>query len=126
VAVRLHAGLEVDGAILVAEGVGGLRRSVEPLGDVVDVRHRRRERDDPWVLQPTEPRDGDLEDGAARFTVEEVHLVDDDTVYVSHERVPRSVVFPRRAVGLLRGRDEHVRALGPPWIEVALAGDDVH
>ncbi|CDK40314.1 hypothetical protein BN903_103 [Halorubrum sp. AJ67] len=126
VRVRLYARLQIDRAVLVAERVGRLRGRVEPLGDIVDVRHRRGERDDAGVLKPAEPRDGDLQHRAALLGVEQVDLVDDDAVHVGDKGVARGVVFPRRAVGLLRGRHQHVRALGAARVQVALAGDDVH
>jgi len=54
VAVGLDVGVELDGAIRLAELEGRLRRCVEPAGHVVDVRHRRRQRDDPGCTEPAE------------------------------------------------------------------------
>jgi hypothetical protein len=125
VAIGLDVGVEFDGAVVVVEVEGrGLWR-VEPRGDLLDVGHRRRERDDSRIAEPAEAGDGDLQRGAASLGVQQVDLVDDDGVHVRDEVVAVGVVLARRRVDLLRRHHEDVRPAGAARIEVALARDDV-
>ncbi len=126
VGVRLHVRVQIDGAVVVAELEGGLRRRVEPIGHVAHVRHRRRERDDAGVTEAAEARDGHFEDGPALFGIEEVDLVDDTAVDVRDERVAGRIVFSGRRVGLFGRHHEDVGAFGATRVQIAFTRNDVH
>ncbi len=64
-----------------------LVRRVEPLGDIIDVAHRRREGDHTQVTETAQPRDCHLKDTPPTVGIQQVHLVDYTAVHVPDELV---------------------------------------
>jgi hypothetical protein len=125
VGVRAHLRLQRYRPVGLVESERTRLGSVQPGRHVVDVLHGRRQRDHPRRAEAAQPRDRDLQDGAAAVAVEQVDLVDDTEVDVADEAVARGVVLAGGRIGLLGGHHEDVGALGAPGTQVALAGDDV-